>query len=141
MAKFGASSTRRLETAHPVLQMLFKRVVMFRDCSIVEGHRDRIKQDYYYRIGTSKVKWPHSKHNSEPSMAVDCVPYPEKWGSKEAFFDLRETILDEWTRMKEHGLNENFELRWGGDWDSDGDFEDQTFNDLPHWELKQLTGD
>ncbi len=27
------------------------------------------------------------------------------------------------------------ELRWGGDWDRDAEFDDQTFNDLPHFEL------
>ena len=29
----------------------------------------------------------------------------------------------------------NVSLRWGGDWDGDGDRTDQTFNDLMHWEL------
>ena len=26
-------------------------------------------------------------------------------------------------------------IRWGGDWDSDGDLDDQTFMDLGHFEL------
>jgi len=26
-------------------------------------------------------------------------------------------------------------LRWGGDWDSDKVFDDQNFDDLPHFEL------
>lgn len=137
MASFGATSSRRLATAHPVLQMLFKRVVCFRDCSITEGHRDQIKQDYYHRIGTSKVNWPNSLHNTEPSLAVDCVPWPEKWSDEKAFHELYAIITKEWHIMEVSGLTENFMLRWGGDWDSDGDFTDQTFNDLPHWELKQ----
>lgn len=29
----------------------------------------------------------------------------------------------------------NITIRWGGDWDSDTDFFDQTFNDLVHFEL------
>ena len=28
-------------------------------------------------------------------------------------------------------------IRWGGDWDSDFDFKDQTFNDLVHFELRE----
>tara|TARA_R110000772_G_scaffold159893_1_gene271073 strand:+ start:774 stop:1091 length:318 start_codon:yes stop_codon:yes gene_type:complete len=101
----------------------------------MEGHRDELKQDYYFKIGTSKVQYPDSKHNSTPSLAVDCTPWPEKWSSEAAFHELRVIILDEWNRMKDQGLTEGFDLRWGGDWDSDGDFDDQTFNDLPHWEL------
>jgi hypothetical protein len=36
------------------------------------------------------------------------------------------------------GIAEGMEInvRWGGDWDSDWSFIDQTFHDLPHWELK-----
>lgn len=135
MPSFGETSTRRLNTAHDILKILFRRVVARRDCSITEGFRDEAKQDYYFKVGTSKVKWPDSKHNSEPSMAVDCVPWPEKWDSKEAFFELRDIVLEEWDRMKSQGVTSDFELRWGGDWDSDGDFEDQTFNDYPHYEL------
>jgi len=26
-------------------------------------------------------------------------------------------------------------IRWGGDWDSDTDLKDNTFNDLPHFEI------
>ena len=26
-------------------------------------------------------------------------------------------------------------IPWGGDWDGDGDFSDQRFHDLPHFEL------
>jgi len=135
MAKFGNTSNRRLDTAHNVHQILWRRVVKRRDCSITEGHRDKLKQNYYFKIETSKVQWPDSKHNSTPSMAVDCVPYPEMWDSKKAFFELREIVLEEWAIMEEQGLTEGYELRWGGDWDSDGDFDDQTFNDYPHWEI------
>jgi hypothetical protein len=30
----------------------------------------------------------------------------------------------------------NVEIRWGGDWDGDRKLEDQTFHDLPHFEIK-----
>ena len=29
----------------------------------------------------------------------------------------------------------NIKIRWGGDWDSDNIMKDQTFNDLPHFEI------
>jgi hypothetical protein len=30
----------------------------------------------------------------------------------------------------------NIKIRWGGDWDSDNIMKDQTFNDLPHFQLE-----
>ncbi len=49
-----------------------------------------------------------------------------------------------WNTDPYHEINEamqqaakdlKIEIRWGGDWDRDGDTTDQTFNDLVHWEL------
>jgi hypothetical protein len=28
------------------------------------------------------------------------------------------------------------DIRWGGDWDGDRSLEDQTFHDLPHFEVR-----
>lgn len=135
MAKFGKTSTERLNTAHPVLQELFNRVIKRRDCSITEGFRGPSAQKYVFKVGLSKVDWPDSKHNKHPSMAVDVVPWPEKWASVSAFTFLCEIVFNEWWKMEKEGLTEGFKLRWGGDWDGDGDRTDQTFHDLPHWEL------
>ena len=135
MAKFGKTSAKRLNTAHEVLQILFNRVIKFRDCSVTCGHRPESEQKACFRKGVSKAKWPNSKHNSLPSMAVDIVPWPEKWGNIEAFLMLKAVIYREWRIMKSQGLTKGFRLRWGGDWDGDGDRTDQTFHDLPHWEL------
>ena len=139
MAKFGKTSAKRLSTAHEVLQILFNRVIKLRDCSITCGHRPESEQTACFRRGVSKVQWPNSKHNSLPSLAVDAVPWPEKWGSEKAFLRLKDVIEEEWAQMVGDGLTEGSRLRWGGDWDGDGDRTDQTFHDLPHWELAKPT--
>lgn len=135
MYKFGKTSLARLSTAHAVLQTLFKRVIIRTDCSITQGTRGREAQTLVFERGLSRVEWPNSKHNSTPSMAVDVVPWPEKWSSVPAFLKLKDIVLDEWAKMKQENLTQGFTLRWGGDWDGDGDRKDQTFDDLPHWEL------
>ena len=33
----------------------------------------------------------------------------------------------------------NITLRWGGDWDHDFDFTDQSFDDLGHYEIVEVT--
>ncbi len=45
---------------------------------------------------TSKLRWPHSKHNRMPyALAVDLAPYPVRWtgpGANERFVWLRERV-------------------------------------------------
>ena len=128
MAKFGTTSKRNLSEAHPELQRLFEEVVKFYDCSVIEGHRPKVEQDKAYHSGKSKVQWPDSKHNSKVSMAVDVVPYPIDWNDKQRFYFFAGLVKGIATRM-------GIDIRWGGDWDRDNDFKDQTFHDLPHFEL------
>lgn len=132
MPKFSIKSSDRLSTCHPDLQRLFEAVVVEYDCSIIEGHRNRRRQNLLYRQGKSRVKWPDGKHNRLPSEAVDAGPYLKKVG-------IPWNTPEEWHRFARFVFKKAEELgirvRWGGDWDMDGESTDQSFNDLPHWEL------
>lgn len=129
MPKFGKSSLRNLAEVDIDLQRLFKRVVETYDCSIIEGYRTKEKQDEYYEQGKSKLKYPQSKHNRQPSLAVDAVPYPCDWENMKQFYHFGGFVM---ATAKEMGIG----LRWGGDWNGNLDFTDQSFHDLPHFELK-----
>lgn len=137
MARFGKTSTMRLDTCNHVLIVLFGRVVVRRDCFVACGHRPKEDQEQAFLAGTSRVRWPDSAHNSFPSDAADVCPWPEQWASKDAFLELSEVVREEWAKMEAEGITEGYELIWGGDWDSDGDRSDQTFDDMPHWELRK----
>jgi len=132
MPKFSLKSQDRLNTCHPLLQELFREVVKDDDCSIFEGHRNRRRQNEFFRQGKSRVKWPDGKHNVMPSMAVDAGPWLEKkgipWDKPKQFYFFAGKVR---AKARELGI----QVRWGGDWDGDGDVTDQQFNDLPHWEL------
>lgn len=129
MPKFGINSNIALETAHPDLQRLFREVIKYVDCSILEGHRDKIAQDAAYAAGKSKKRWPESKHNRQPSLAVDAAPYPVDWKDPKRFCFFAGYVKATADRL---GIG----IRWGGDWNSDGHISDETFPDLPHFELK-----
>lgn len=133
MPKYSRQSKAHLETCHLDIQFLFNRVIETYDCSILEGHRGRSEQYRLFREGKTQVHWPDGKHNSVPSRAVDAAPCPLKW-------DLDDPeVLKRWYYFgglvlglaKAYGIP----LRWGGDWDGDGEFVDQKFHDLPHFEL------
>lgn len=128
MPSFGKSSKSRLATCHPKLQELFNEVVKNYDCSILQGTRTKEEQDEFFSTGRSKVQYPNSKHNKTPSMAVDVAPYPIDWNNTNRFYHFAGYVNGVADSM---GIT----IRFGGDWDSDKDFSDQTFNDLPHFEI------
>lgn len=128
MASFGKTSKARFNTLDTKLQLILIKAIEEYDFSIICGHRTEAEQDKVFSEGLSKVEYPNSKHNTYPSKAVDIAPYPIDWESRERFVYLAGLI-------KGIAATKGIKLRWGGDWDQDNDFKDQSFNDLPHFEL------
>lgn len=129
MYKFGRTSLRRLATIDPELQKVLHRAMGYQimDFTIVCGHRTEADQNEAYATGASKKQWPNSKHNSFPSIAVDIAPWPIDWKDALAFARLYGIVE---AAAREEGVI----LRWGGDWDSDGESNDQSFMDIGHFE-------
>jgi len=135
MYRYGKYSRARLITCHPDLQKLFWEVIKEIDTTIVCGHRDEEAQNDAYEEKKSKLRFPESKHNYYPSMAVDAAPYCSKikgipWNDIEAFKSFAKIVFKKADEL-------NLKVRWGGDWDGDKDLSDQTFNDYPHFELME----
>lgn len=137
MPSFSERSLSRLETCDDRLQRVFEEVIEHWDCTILCGHRTEPGQMAAYRSGNSKARFPDSRHNSEPSEAVDVAPWPipEDWGAHDR---------DEYEKFRYFAFfvlgvasGMGICLRWGGDWDGDKDVLDQDFNDLVHFELDE----
>lgn len=138
MPAFSQIGMARLGTCDERLQRVFKKVVQTVDCSILCGHRGKAEQDAAVAAGNSQTPWPTSKHNSYPSKAVDVAPYPVKWGSEGSAEQRRKDIARFYLfagYVKAVADSMGINVRWGGDWDGDIDFNDQSFDDLPHFEL------
>lgn len=134
MPEFSRTSLSRLETCHPDLQRVFGVVVRHFDCTILEGHRNRARQNRLFETGKSKVQFPESRHNSDPSEAVDAAPCPIEWNDRERFHLFAGFVLGVALIL---GVN----LRWGGDWDRDTEVKDNDFDDLVHFELAKRRGE
>jgi peptidoglycan LD-endopeptidase CwlK len=132
MPKFSTSSMLQKRYADPRLQRWLDELIKYTDFAIVCSYRDKEAQDKAVAENKSKTPWPTSKHNSKPSLAVDIVPYSSHyglmWNDNRAFYMLAGA-------GKMMAAQLGLKLRWGGDWDSDNDLNDQKFNDLPHWEI------
>lgn len=130
MPAFSARSRAQLETCDQRIQDIFNRVIDTVDCTIIEGHRDEERQNEMFRTGKSQLRWPASKHNSSPSLAVDVAAYPIDWKDRE-----RATLFAGYVL----GIAENMgvRLRWGGDWNRDWQVTDNSFDDLWHFEIME----
>ena len=129
MPYFGKTSKKRLNTCDDRLQKVFNEVIRHVDCSVLEGHRSKDRQNKLYEEGKTKVKYPDGRHNRQPSSAVDVTPYPVDWKDRE-----RQTLFAGFVIGVASQMNIN--LRWGGDWDQDFQVADNRFDDFPHFELR-----
>ncbi len=122
MPRFSSTSLERLRTCDPRLQALFLEVIKHRDCTILEGHRPKERQDRAVAEGRSKTPWPRSKHNSSPAQAVDVMPWPLDWSDKNRLIEFAGFVQGVASQM-------SVSVRWGGHF--------KTFFDGPHWELTE----
>ena len=129
MPKFGRKSKENLNTCDSRLQKIFNEVIKHVDCSVLEGHREKDRQNKLFKEGKTKVQYPNGRHNRQPSSAVDVTPYPVDWKDRERQTLFAGFVIGVASQM---GIN----LRWGGDWDQDFQVVDNRFDDFPHFELK-----
>jgi hypothetical protein len=119
---FSTTSTARLLTCAFDLQRLFREVIRHVDCTILCGHRGKEEQMKAYTTKKSTLPWPHSRHNSMPSQAIDVAPWPLVWTDLHRFKEFAVVV-------KELGVRMDIPVEWGGDWPN--------FKDYPHWQLKR----
>ena len=135
MPRYSSISKERLSTCDQRLQDLFNEVIKHVDCSILEGHRSKERQNKLHDEKRTKLRYPHGRHNSNPSKAVDVTPYPVDWKDRE-----RQTLFAGF--VIGIGRSMGYNIRWGGNWDmyeENGrwEVEDNRFDDFPHFEIRE----
>ena len=122
MPRYSKKSKDKLATCDERLQRIFNRVIEIIDVTILEGYRGQQAQEKAYREGKSKAKFGQSKHNLNPSLAVDVAPYPIDWSDKKRFAILAGVV-------KAIAHEEGIKIKWGGNF--------IRFFDGPHFELNE----
>jgi peptidoglycan LD-endopeptidase CwlK len=137
MAQFSLSSAQKLSTCHSDLQIICKRLIERYDFSVICGYRDEQAQNKAYNEGNSKLRYPDSKHNTSPSLAVDLAPYEKTgidWSKlQSAYFAGQVVALAE--ELFAQGIMKH-KIRCGIDFDMDNDIDDSKFFDAGHFELR-----
>jgi hypothetical protein len=126
---FSKLSLARLETCDHRVQMVLRRAITRYDFTVLCGHRGKQEQNDAFERGASKLRWPQSKHNKTPSLAVDIAPFPIDWDNLERFREMARVIMDEANKA-------GIKLRWGGDFNMNGKPDDK-FIDMPHFEINE----
>lgn len=128
-AEFTGKSAVIFAELHPKLQEVVAAARKRIGFTLTAGYRGKADQEAAYNAGNSKARWLQSAHNYKPAVAVDVLPLPFKgWNDFAGFRRISQIMLDEATKR-------DIPLRWGGDWDRDGDEKDERFRDFPHYEL------
>jgi peptidoglycan L-alanyl-D-glutamate endopeptidase CwlK len=137
----GSISKKRLASCHPDLIKIVETAIKITnvDFGISEGHRSIELQQKYYQEGKSLIDGitKKGKHNYSPSLAIDYYP----WVNGEISWSVESLsylagIFHAVAEMLFAAGEITHKLRWGGNWDMDGEIlTDQTLDDRPHMEL------
>lgn len=130
MPYYSKRSQQRLSTCDSHLQVLFNEIIRKRDCTILEGHRGKKRQNKLFAEGKSKLEYPKGKHNKNPSEAVDVAPYFPGIGVS---FNRQDCIYFAGYVMGIAAAM-NINIRNGADWDRDEQVSDERFLDILHFE-------
>jgi peptidoglycan L-alanyl-D-glutamate endopeptidase CwlK len=139
MPQFSQQSLMRLAECHPDLQVLFHEVIKTFDCTILQGYRGEADQNEDYASGKTQLKWPDSKHNKNPSEAVDVMPYLDngkglEWDKPTNTAYFAGYVMATAEQLMARGIMTRG-VRYGGDWKQDNDLADNHFADGDHFEL------
>lgn len=130
---FGNKSNEKLASIKPQLANVVRRALELStvDFTVLEGRRTQARQDELYAQGRTKpgkivTGTRNSKHIT--GDAVDIAPYPIDWEDTKRFDAMAKAMF---AAAAELGVA----IRWGADWDKDGNFREKGEYDSPHFEL------
>ena len=131
--KLGKTSLARLQGVDETLVNVVKRAIEISevDFTVMEGVRTLERQRELYAQGRTApgkiVTWTMKSKHIE-GKAVDLVPYPLDWNDIDKFNKIKDAMFQ---AAKELDVN----LRWGADWDGDGNYREKGEYDSPHFEI------
>jgi hypothetical protein len=109
MPDFNKQSKFQLFGCVKELQDLCNEAIKKYNFAVICGHRGEAGQEKAFAEHTTKVHYPNSKHNSDPSKAVDIVPFyvdvPHiRWGTEAEYEETKKLYGDliPWDTFKKY---------------------------------------
>lgn len=121
---------------HPDLCGVIDEVAQRFNLVVIDGLRTAKQQAALFAQGRTTpglivTDTLHSKHMRQLDgygHALDVIPHPVDWENLARFDALALSIFSVASRRRVF-------LRWGADWDGDGQFREKREHDSPHWEI------
>ena len=150
--RLSQKSLRKLNGVHPDLVKVVKRAIEIteEDFMVGEGVRSVATQRKYVRDGKSRTM--NSRHlvaSNGYSHAVDLWLWKEgsvSWDTSDARSFYTVSHDDDYVNYQEIGTSMllaseelGIPIRWGADWDGDGQHTDHSFVDWVHFELPEVS--
>lgn len=112
----GSRSRAALQGVHPDLVKVVELAIQVtkQDFTVVQGLRSEAQQAKAVASGNSWTM--RSRHRT--GHAVDVVPYPVDWDDLGKFKLIRDAFFQASQQL-------DIPIRWGGDWNEDGKFQDE----------------
>ena len=132
--KLSNRSLSNLKQCHPQLCVVVARAIQISQVDFIVGAGIRSLDEQRENVRKGVSKTMNSKHLPQKdgmSHAVDLWPWMNgeiPWDEFSAFRRVADAMLQAAREL-------DVDLRWGGDWDRDGDSSDHQFLDGPHFEL------
>jgi peptidoglycan LD-endopeptidase CwlK len=136
--KLGNKSKEKLKGVHPDLVEVIEKAISIsdQDFTVLEGIRTPERQRQLYAQGRTApgpvVTWTlNSRHFVQKDgygHAVDLAPWPIDWNTLSKFDAIADAMFKAAKELK-------VDIRWGADWDSDGNPRERGETDSPHFEL------
>ena len=134
----GDNSRKKLIGVDPKMVKVVLRAIAIstQDFAVTCGVRTIEEQAALYAQGRTKpgkiVTWTmksrHLPAKDGLGKAVDLVPWPIDWSRTSKFDAIAKAMF---AAANELGI----QIRWGADWDDDGNYRERGETDSPHFEL------
>lgn len=143
MRKYGAQSLSKLATVHPKMRQIAMLALDLSpyDIAIIHGWRGEEVQNALFDSRASTKRWPDSKHNRSDDIdyeltdrisdALDFAPWIDgaiPWDETHIFACVAGCFFAAAKQL-------DARIRWGGDWDGDGNTKEHKLQDWGHMEL------
>ena len=135
----GPKSRERLAGVHPKMVAVVEKAIAIssQDFLVLEGVRTPERQKELYAQGRTKpgnvVTWTLTSNHFKNAKtgyghAVDLCPYPVDWNDAKKFDAIAAAMFRAASQL-------GVAIRWGADWDRDGNPREKGESDSPHFEL------
>jgi peptidoglycan L-alanyl-D-glutamate endopeptidase CwlK len=127
---FGLSSEAKLDLLHPDLVRVVWRAMACQamDMTVIETARSPAQAVRTPLRALASRTARHIHGADGKAHAIDLAPFPIDWKDLKRFAFLAGL-------MRMAAQIEGVSIRWGGNWDGNSDFHNNSLEDLPHYEL------